>query len=442
MDRRPRWRGRFLSQRQLIGHLSDPLYRTGYLLTGGGMISSFLGLGFWVLAARLYPAHVVGRNSASIAAMMFVASVCQLGLPAVFVRDLRASGEKTRGLIVRSYALIFVSALALGAVAALTSGLWSSSLSFLGHRLGWTIGFALASAFFSIFQTQDYVMTGLEAPIWVPIENTLYSLVRLVVLAAIVGVAPAAGPFISWNVPAVAAVLLITGLIFGRLIAARPRRDSVAFSARRFIRMAAANQLALVFTFVVTLLMPVIVASATNATTSAYFYVPWTIANGIQLFAFSNALSLTGEGAGDPAALAALTRRSLVQSLRITTPLALVALVVAPWGLRLFGAGYAHHGTGLLRLLAVGAIANAVYQIGEALLRIQHRPVALVLTQGGQAAMFLTLSLLLLGSRGIDGVGLAFVVSQVVFAVGLAMTTIRRQLYAPPAAASSASIRS
>jgi len=410
----------------LLSHLADPLYRTGYLLTLGTTVTSGLGFVFWLLVAHGYAPAVVGANAAAISAMMFLANVCQLGLPAALVRDLPSAGDRAGGLIVRSYGLSFGVALALGLGAALTSHMWSKNLGFLGRETGWLVGFPLATAFFTIFQAQDWVMTGLEGAHWVPIENSLFSLAKLALLVAIVTLAPFAGPFIAWSVPAALAALLITALIFRRLIpAVRRRPDRREFDVRRFVGLAAANQVALLFTYAVTLLMPVVVATETSTTTSAYFYVPWTIAVAVQVFAVNTSTSLTVEAALDRGQLAKLTRRTLLHTTRVIAPVALAVLIAAPYGLRLFGGGYATHGASLLRLLAVASLPNAVYTVGETLLRIQHRLLSLILTQGGQAVLFLGLSLWLLPRRGLAGVGIAFLTSQLVMAGVLLITTLR-----------------
>jgi O-antigen/teichoic acid export membrane protein len=419
-DNRPNAQGR------LARHLSDPLFRTGYLLTAGTGITAILGLIFWVLAARSYAPHVIGVNSAAISAMLFVASVCQLGLPAVLVRDLPKAGGRTRRVIVRSYVFMFVAGLLLGAVAALSSRLWSGSLAFLHRDAEWLIGFSLATAFYVIFLAQDLVMTGLKAPGWVPIENSLFSVAKVLLLLVAVGAAPLAGPFIAWTVPAAIAVVAITVLIFRKLVPSRVDGDPAApFDMHRFVGMSASNQLALLFTYATTLLMPVIVAAATNASSTAYFYVPWSIAAGLGVFAVNNSLSLTVESALGEPGLMQLARRTLMQTLRMTIPVAIVVVILAPEILHLYGARYAAHGTGLLRLLAVATIPNAFYTIGEALLRIRHQPVALVLTQAGQCLLFLALSLVLIHREGIAGVGLAFIVAQTTVGAGLLFSVMR-----------------
>jgi O-antigen/teichoic acid export membrane protein len=70
----------------LAAHVANPLYRTGYALTLSSGLTSVLGLAYWLLAARFYPAEVVGMNSAAIAAMTFLSGLAGLSLDGAYVR--------------------------------------------------------------------------------------------------------------------------------------------------------------------------------------------------------------------------------------------------------------------------------------------------------------------------------------------------------------------
>src|ERR1044071_9215002 len=169
---------------RLRQHLSDPLYRTGYYLILGTGVTSVLGVGFWALAAHSYSARVVGLNAAAISAMTLVAEACTLGLSAVLVRYLPVAGSSTRRLVSRSYAITVSLALAFGLLAALTTGVWSPKLNFLSSD-GWLIGFVLATGATTIFTLQDSVLTGLRAAKWIPLENSLYALAKLLLLVVL-----------------------------------------------------------------------------------------------------------------------------------------------------------------------------------------------------------------------------------------------------------------
>src|SRR5687768_6815166 len=64
----------------------SPLTRNGYALAVNAALTSALGLLFWVLAARLYPADEVGIGSALISSLITLSAAAQLNLGNVLVR--------------------------------------------------------------------------------------------------------------------------------------------------------------------------------------------------------------------------------------------------------------------------------------------------------------------------------------------------------------------
>lgn len=414
------------SGRTLGGHLGDPLYRTAYFLILGSGTTAVLGFVFWTVAAHSYSARVVGISSAMISAMVLLSGACQLGLTTVLVRYVPTAGSRARSLVLTSYAVTVLLSVLVGIAAAATSPLWSSSLGFLQHRPGWFIGFVFAVAFWTVFSLQDAVMTGLDGAHWVPVENSLFSLGKLVLVLALASAAPLAGPFIAWNAPVVAAVLGVTALIFARLIPGTRRIPRERGSGQRLLpAVAAGNYAASLFSLGVTYLMPVLVADATDPTRTAYFYAPWLIATALLLLAGNTSISMTVEAALDELRLGQLFRRSLIHTLRMLIPAVVVVAVAASPILSLFGHRYAHAGSGLLRLLALAALPNAIVTLGLAVARVQERPWALVLIQAGEFIPLVAVGEALLPSHGISGVGVAFLASQGLVAVAVLMTILR-----------------
>jgi O-antigen/teichoic acid export membrane protein len=417
----------------LRAHLSDPLYRTSYLLLAGSGATSLLGFVFWAAAARTYPPHVVGISAAAISAMVLLSGVCQLGLNTVLPRFVPAAGAHARELVLRCYSVTVSLSLVGGIVVALTAPLWSPSLGFIAHHALWVVGFTLATMCWTVFTLQDAVMTGLQAPQWVPVENSIYAVLKLVLLVAIAGAAPLAGPFIAWSAPLGIAVVLITALIFKRLLASTRRQPTgVAPTRRELVRTAAGNYAATLCGLGVMYLTPVIVADVTNPTQAAYFYAPWTILNALMLVASSTSTSLMVEGSLDEAQLGELFRRCLSYTLRLLVPLIAVVELGASLILELFRNSYAQQGAGLLRILALAALPNVIVTLGLAVTRVRNRGATLVMIQAAEFVPLLALSIVLLNSQGIDGVGWAFLISQSAVAVVLLATTLRPYLARRP----------
>jgi O-antigen/teichoic acid export membrane protein len=406
----------------LQSHLNDQLYRTGYLLIVGTGITSLLGIVFWAVAARAYPAHDVGTNAAVISAMTLVSGACSLGLSAVLVRYLPIAGTATRRLIVVSYALTTALSLLFGAATALTSDLWSSDLSFLSGG-AWLVGFTLATAATTVFTLQDSVLTGLHTARWIPLENSLYSIGKLVLLGLLAALLPSSGLFVAWTLPLLPAILVVNYLVLQRLI---PRnRSEGSLDRRRVFAMAAGNYGGNLFNLAASLYLPVLVANLANPTQAAYFYVPWLFSMSLQLIALNMMTSLTVEAAVDLPQLRRLAQRALAQSFRLSLPLLLLGAVAAPLILRVFGSDYAEDGTALLRWLMLGGVPNVIVALGITVARIEHRGGAIALVQGLNAALIIGISAFLIPDHGIEAVGVAFAASQTLLTLLLAATILR-----------------
>jgi O-antigen/teichoic acid export membrane protein len=387
-------------------------------------VTSLLGVAFWALAAHTYSAHEVGLNAAAISAMTLVSGLCSLGLSAVLVRYLPIAGTATRKLISASYALTAALSLVVGAAVALSSDLWSPSLSFLSEP-GWVVGFALATAGTTLFVLQDSVLTGLRSAQWIPVENSLFAGAKLALLLVLPALLPAAGPFVAWNAPLLPAIVLISYLIYRHLIPAE--RSFGALERRTLIRMAAGNYGGNLFALAGNLYLPVLVANLANASEAAYFYVPWLFSLSLQLVAVNMMTSLTVEAALDMDAVRRLARQALRHSLRLVTPLVAATVVVAPWILLIFGQEYADAGAPLLRWLAIGALPNVIVTLAISVARIEHRGSIVVGFAAAHAVAVIALSALLVPEMGIVAVGIVWTGSQTVLAL-IALATILRPL--------------
>lgn len=418
---------------KLRAHLAAPLYRNAYLLIVGAGISSAFGFVFWAAAARRYPEAVVGTNSAVVSAMMLVSGICQLGLNAVLVRYIPRAGASTRRFIIGTYGVAGVLSLVVAAGAALTSHLWSSKLEFLGHEWRWFVVFVVATGAWTIFTLQDSVMTGMRQTRWVAIENPAFAVTKVAMLLALVSVAPRSGIFVAWTLPVVISLVPINALIFRRLIPQHVEQPVAAsWDPRRILRFASGNYFGTLFFLCSTVLVPILVTDISGTRAAAHFYIPWTIATGLQSVALFMTTSLMVEVAFDETKLRAYCRKVLVQTARIVVPLSAVLFVAAPYVLRLIGSAYAHDGVPLLRLLVVATIPNILVALGISVARLQHHGIAVLAIQGAHSVMTVVLSIVLLRHQGIGGVGLALLLSQVVVALGLTFGMLRPVLFGAP----------
>ena len=420
--------GRISTANGILAHLRTPLYRNAYALMLTVVTTSGLGIVYWVLAARYYPIEVVGLNSAIIAAMTFVAGVSQRSLISALVRFIPQAGRATTKLILYSYLLSILGTLIVAPIFLLGLSIWSPQLSDLGTDLGLAAWFVLASMIWCLFTLQDSALTGLREAIWIPLENTIFAIVKLGLLVLFAVAIPYYGIFASWTIPVALTLLPVNFLIFRRLIPRHieaTRGQALPLRPRQIIDYMGGDYLAGIFSLASTTLLPVLVATKAGASANAHFYLAWLVANSLQLITTNMAMSLTVEAAADETKLADYTYRTFIHIARLLIPVVAIMLVVAPFVLRIFGTSYADEGATLLRLLTLATIPQMVNAVYMGMARVQRRMTSIVVVQVALCVGTLGLSYLLLGTYDIATVGWAVLISQTVVAIVLAATAMR-----------------
>ncbi len=94
-----------------VAGVSDPLLRSAYSLILNVALTSVLGVGFWIVAARLLQSASVGRDGALVSAMMVVSTVCQLNFSSVILRFLPSASCGPTGSVLGTYAATAVASL-------------------------------------------------------------------------------------------------------------------------------------------------------------------------------------------------------------------------------------------------------------------------------------------------------------------------------------------
>jgi O-antigen/teichoic acid export membrane protein len=410
----------------LLTHARLPLHRNAYALVASAASTAVLGLAYWSLAARTYEPVAIGTQSAILSAMLLLGGVAEVGLDTVLIRFLPGAADGRR-LLLRAYAGSATAAVVVACVFVVGTSVWSPPLEFMRSSVWWFAGFVLATVTTCVFALQDSVLTGMRRATWVPIENSLVSVLKIGLLLAFADVLTNAGIFVSWLIPGLLAVAFVNVLVFRRLF---PTGASIAngtnsvLSPRDLIRYAFGNYIGSLFALVTINVLPLVVIGRLGATSTAYFFMPWAIYNGLQLFATSISYSLVVEVAGDPDKLRSYFRRALAQTMAIVVPVAVLLALFGPKLLALFGGRYAAEGGSLLRWLAIAVVPGAMVPVTIALARLRNRGGVVALIQAVSSVLLLSLSYFLLADYGIKGVGIAALTSTLVVGGVLARTVL------------------
>ncbi len=386
-----------------------PLYRsaTALVLTTGA--NAGLGLIFWTLAARLYSIEEVGRGAATIAALQLVSMLGCAGLTPALIRFIPPSRMSTRRLIEATYLAGVLLALLCGAGVLIASYLFIEPSSVPGYV------FLGGVAVFAIFTLQDGALIGLRREGWVPVENSIFGVVKIALLVAF-SAGGAWGIFVSWSVTTALVVIPVNLALFLKFIPAhrgRGREPEREFTLSEIGRFSSANHVSALLMGLPDFLMPVIVLQIAGARDNAFFYAAWSLVWPLRLVAVNIANAFTAHAADDESRAGDLSIKAGLLILAIFLPLVLFLTLGSHPLLRvLFGREYASHGDIVMRLLAPGLLAYAVVSLGVAMARVRRQLSRLLVLSAVYAAVSLPVSIALVSNYGIGGAGAAWLVSQ------------------------------
>ena len=400
-------------------HLHVPLFRNAYALVVSGVLTTLLGLGFWAMAARLYPAAEVGRAAAAISAMTMLAALLQLNLNNGLMRFLPDAGRFGRGLLLRAYA-ITTATTTVGAVLLVVAFSGHTFLAGLGHdALAVKLLFVVAVPLWSLFVMQDAAMIGLRAAVYVPIENLTFAIAKIGLLVLLVSW-PAGGLLAAWILPAALLVAPVTWLILTRLLPAKADDRATVTGWSQVRRYLAADFSGTFLETLTAAAVPILVTWQLGLVEGAYFYTSWVLLVGIEMVLGSIGYSLTVEGAHDRAALLGLRRSATRLTAAFVALVVTVGMVAAPLVLAVIGRHYAEHGTTLFRLLLLAVPFRALVVLHLCAARVERRSLTILAYQGTFAVLLFGGCWGALPRLGINGAGWVFLAIQLLLAAAMA----------------------
>ncbi|MDX2459562.1 MAG: hypothetical protein QNM00_05680, partial [Gammaproteobacteria bacterium] len=414
---------------RLRTHVRIPLYGNAYALILSSATTSAFGLLYWILAARTYTTDSVGVNSALIAAMLTLSHMSLFSLTNALNRFLPRAGAAAGRVIFSSYLASLAAALLTSSIFVLFVDFWTPTLGFLRSNADYALGFVAATMTCCVFALQDGAFVGLRKAAWVPIENLVFSLMKIALLIAFASMLPDVGIFASWAVSMAVMVVPVNLLIFIYLVPRHPApvdtlQEPTGIST--IVRFVIGDYCASLLGTLPYFLLPLIVLEKFGASANAHYYMAWTMTYALYLVSQNIGMSLIAEASRSPAKLGLYSYRSLVQGARLLLPAVLFLMLAAPQILGLFGPDYAREGTWLLRLLCLSAVPNLIIALFISIVRVQRRMRVLSLVTGALSVLVLGLSYLFFEVHGIEGIGVAWLVSNSIIAVVLIVTRLGR----------------
>ena len=389
-------------------HVRQPLYRSAYSLMINTGLNAVLGLGFWIAAARLYPADEVGRDSVLIATMMAVSSICQLNMANAIPRFLPQVADPARTLR-NAYLVSGAVALVLASAFVVIVAQIPGDLEVLADEPLLAAGFVAGTIVWGMFSLQDAAFVAMRQAPWVPVKNSIFGGLKLAALPALLAFGGAHAIIVNWVGSMALMLLPVSALLFFRVLPAhrrthtdRARRGHRAGPAPAVpgagLRVAGAR------------------TDLDHAPAAACALDPGEQRGGLllhrlhgpdvaRLLVSNMGTSLTVESAFDERRLQSLARVVVRRTLVVALPLIGLLVLVAPIILKPFGPEYAEQGTPLLRLLLLALVFRTVIVLFVAISRCRRRGRTLLALDVALFVLVIGLTLVLTPSMGLEGAG-------------------------------------
>jgi O-antigen/teichoic acid export membrane protein len=405
-----------------------PLYSNAVYLIAANAVNALVGFAFWLIAARFYSPVDVGLASAAISGASLLAMLANFGLGYGLIRFLPHSSKNANSLLNSCFSLGSLTSIIIALIFLGGLGFWSPALLFITHNpiyLTAFLLFVLASTL-SILTWETFIAQRRVG--FVLAGGLIFNLLRLPLVILLAAFFPSFGIFTSVGIAL--GVTLLIGIFFFLPQAQPGYRPFFAVNRKvvnEMLHFSFANYLSVLFWAAPGLVLPIIVVNLLGADLNAYFYIAWAIGGVLSVIPGAASISLFAEGSYEQERLGISVWRSLKMILLLLVPAVMLVLAFADRLLLFFGTAYAENATTLVRILAVSSLPLAINTVYLAIKRVEKKLKVIVSLTAFVAVVTLGLTYFLLPHMGINGAGIAWLISQAVIALVIMASWLKRR---------------
>jgi O-antigen/teichoic acid export membrane protein len=423
---------------------ADSLVRNSLFIMTSTVVTAGFGYVFWIIAAHVFTSQEVGIGGAVISLCSTVALLIYLGPQAMLIERLPASEDSSKW-----NTIVFRTCVATATVTAVVTAV---AIPLLVTSKGYQMFFDSAMpVLITVAGAATWTLVSLFNSTFIAARRAgrFLAIQALVSAAKVLFIIPLAavgadsvGVFGAWVASAFVGVTagivwLLPGMGLGRRRGYRPRRRMSAEAPEKspvphrkgnhrqrsdqprgtFARRLLGQHLTCLGGAMTPLVLPVLVVARLGVTLNAYFYITWMM--GAIFFTVSPSVStaLFAEGVRARTGLRSTVAKALRVISVILVPAMIIGIIAGKYVLGMFGAPYAAAGYGLLVLLAISALPDAVSNVAVAVLRITHRLGYSAALNIGIFVVCIVAAWLLMPVMGILGVGVAWLGVQTLGAI-------------------------
>lgn len=410
------------SKENVLGFFNFPclptLYSNAFFLILNNVVNSLLGFLFWKLMSFFYSPTDVGIGSALVASSTLIGMFSSLGMGIGLVRYIPEMENKAEQIINSSFTLAGIITIIFSFISFVGLNYFSPPLVILSQRTGLLFLYILFTTVMTLSLITDQAFVAVRSAKYVFWKSFTINITKLPLpififtqlsgfgIFAGVGLAVLIGTLLSWYI--------FLPLVY---IGYSPRPycsksiicTILPYSLENFIANLLSNSPGFIY--------PLMILNVLGPEFSAYFYISWMMTTVLTIIPIGITQSFFAESSYNTEHLVSNGKKVLLLSTCISLPAVGLMILISGWLLNFFGNDYAANGTILVRLLSLGVIPQCINTLYMTINQVKKCMLSLILQAGTQAFIALGIGYWLLNCMGLNGIGIAYALAQLIIAL-------------------------
>jgi O-antigen/teichoic acid export membrane protein len=323
-------------------------------------VSALFGFIFWTVVARSFHSETIGLATTILSMSMLISLLGLAGFDTLFVKFLPKSkhrnAEINNGLLIAGGVTAILAVVFCFVVPVL-----SPKISFIDDNIWNILAFIVVSVLTTWNTLTNAVLVAYRKTSYVVFINISFSAVKMVLPFLFSKGGPMTLFIFTGVAQLVNVILSIAALI--NYCDYKPSRKLHFDKLKDFRRYGSAAYASSIINLLPDSALPLIVINVLGATSAAYFYIAFTVANLLYTIVFSTNQALLAEASHHEDALIKHVKRGLLIGGGILIPVSAVIIIFSPFILSLFGKGYQDGAVGILRILCASGVAVMLYSV-------------------------------------------------------------------------------
>ena len=400
-------------KKQLLKYFKGALLKNSVILMVASLIGALFSFVFWIIVAHSFRTEIVGLATTLLSVASLLSLLGLAGFDTIFIRFLAKSKSRNEhinsGLIIAGVVSSFIAGLF-----CLLVPLISPKLSFVSHNPEYVLAFIVVTVFMTWNILTNAILIAYRRTSFVLVINLIFSVLKI----SLPFIIRSGGPMtivVFVGISQIVNVILSVAVLM-KYFSYRPAIKINFGLVFETLHYSSAMYASNILNLLPDSALPIIIVDKIGATAAAYFYIAFSIANLIYTIIFSTNQVLLAEISHDGKNFMKHMKDGSLIILSISVPVIILAIIFCPIILSLFGHAYRDGATSILRILAISGFAVMAYTALGIIFKFKKDLKAMLTMVTVNAVVIIVLSMLLVKTQGLNGIGYAWLIGSVVAA--------------------------